>query len=66
MEVYHQFSATLLEDSPIIYLSAGYGLTAIHKRVKGIDDPAPPAGIGHNSQDWYIPKSLRRNEISAH
>jgi peptide/nickel transport system substrate-binding protein len=66
MDIYHQFSATLLEDCPIIYLSAGYGLTAIHKRVKGIDDPAPPAGIGHNSQDWYIPQSLRRNEISAH
>lgn len=66
MDIYHQFSATLLEDSPIIYLSAGYGLTAIHKRVKGIDDPAPPAGIGHNSQDWYIPQSLRRNEISTH
>jgi peptide/nickel transport system substrate-binding protein len=66
MDIYHQFAATLLEDCPIIYLSAGYGLTAIHKRVKGIDDPAPPAGIGHNSQDWYIPQSLRRNEISAH
>lgn len=66
MEIYHQFSATLLEDSPIVYLSAGYGLTAIHKRVKGIDNPAPPAGIGHNSQDWYIPPPLRRNEISVH
>lgn len=65
MEIYHQFAEVLLEDSPIIYLSAGYGLTAIHKRVKGIDNPAPPAGIGHNSQDWYIPESLRRNEISA-
>ncbi|HEY9267869.1 MAG TPA: peptide-binding protein [Methylotenera sp.] len=64
MEIYHEFARTLLEDSPIIYLSAGYGLTAIHKRVKGIDDPAPPAGIGHNSQDWYIPQPLRRNEIS--
>ncbi|ACT48215.1 peptide-binding protein [Methylotenera mobilis] len=65
MEIYHKFAEILLEDSPIIYLSAGYGLTAIHKRVKGIDDPAPPAGIGHNSQDWYIPQSLRRNEIST-
>jgi len=40
-------------------------LPAIHKRVKGIDDPAPPAGIGHNSYEWYIPAPLRRNEISA-
>ncbi|WP_200884388.1 peptide-binding protein [Methylotenera sp. G11] len=64
MKIYHEFARVLLEDSPIVYLSAGYGLTAIHKRVKGIDDPAPPAGIGHNSQDWYIPQPLRRNEIS--
>ncbi|MDP3743134.1 MAG: peptide-binding protein [Methylotenera sp.] len=65
MEIYHEFSSVLLEDSPIVYLSAGYGLTAINKRVKGIDDPAPPAGIGHNSHEWYIPTPLRRNEISA-
>ncbi|MDD2833153.1 MAG: peptide-binding protein [Methylotenera sp.] len=65
-EIYHAFAKTLLEDSPIIYLSAGYGLTAIHKRVKGIDNPAPPAGIGHNAEEWYIPQPLRRNEISHH
>ncbi len=64
MKIYHEFARVLLEDSPIVYLSAGYGLTAIHKRVKGIDNPAPPAGIGHNSQDWYIPQPLRRNEIA--
>jgi peptide/nickel transport system substrate-binding protein len=64
-EIYHQFAEILLEDSPIVYLYAGYGLPAIHKRVKGIDNPAPPAGIGHNSYEWYIPEPLRRNEISA-
>ncbi len=63
-KIYHEFARVLLEDSPIVYLSAGYGLTAIHKRVKGIDNPAPPAGIGHNAEDWYIPKPLRRNEIN--
>lgn len=63
-KIYYEFARVLLEDSPIVYLSAGYGLTAIHKRVKGIDNPAPPAGIGHNSEDWYIPKPLRRNEIN--
>ncbi len=66
MKIYHEFARVLLEDSPIVYLSAGYGLTAINKRVKGIDNPAPPAGIGHNSHEWYIPTPLRRNEISAH
>src|SRR5690606_2180506 len=47
-KIYHEFSRLLLEDSPVVYLYAGYGLPAIHKRIKGIDDPAPPAGIGHN------------------
>jgi peptide/nickel transport system substrate-binding protein len=60
--IYHEFARVLLEDSPVVYLSAGYGLSAIHKRVKGIDDPAPPAGVGWNSYDWYIPTPLRRNE----
>ncbi len=62
MKIYHEFAKVLLEDSPIVYLSAGYGLTAIHKRVKGIVSPAPPAGIGYNSHEWYIPEQLRRAE----
>lgn len=65
-QIYHQFAEILYQDSPIVYLFAGYGLPAIHKRVKGIDNPAPPAGIGHNSYQWYIPSPLRRNEISAY
>jgi peptide/nickel transport system substrate-binding protein len=64
-KIYHEFSRLLLEDSPVVYLYAGYGLPAIHKRIKGIDDPAPPAGIGHNSDEWYIPQPLRRLEMSA-
>lgn len=64
-KIYHEFAKVLLEDSPIVYLSAGYGLSAIHKRVKGIDNPAPPAGVGWNTYEWYIPKELRRNEIAA-
>ena len=62
-KIYREFSKHILEDSPIVYLYAGYGLSAIHKRVKGIKKPAPPAGIYHNNYDWFIPKLLRRNEI---
>lgn len=65
MKIYHEFARLLQEDSPIVYLYAGYGLPAIHKRIKGIDNPAPPAGIGHNSHEWYIPQPLRRLEMSA-
>lgn len=65
MKIYHEFAEILLEDSPVVYLFAGYGLPAIHRRVKGIPDPAPPAGIGYNSHEWYIPRALRRNEMTA-
>lgn len=66
MKIYHEFARILLDDSPIVYLSAGYGLNAIHKRVQGISNPAPPAGIGHNTYEWYIPRTYARNEISEH
>lgn len=65
MALYHEFAKVLLEDSPIVYLSAGYGLTAMHKRVQGIANPTPPAGVGFDSQKWYLPKPYRRNQISA-
>ncbi|MEY3862494.1 MAG: hypothetical protein RIR60_860, partial [Pseudomonadota bacterium] len=64
MKIYHAFSKILLEDSPVIYLSAGYGLSAIHKRVKGISSPAPAAGIAHNTYEWFIPKAYYRNEMN--
>ena len=65
MQLYHQFAEVLYDDSPIVYLSAGYNLTAIHKRVRGIMDPVPPAGVGYDSQKWYIPMSLRRTQMQA-
>jgi peptide/nickel transport system substrate-binding protein len=63
-KIYHEFSKILLKESPVIYLYAGYGLTAINKRIKGIESPAPPAGISYNSYEWFIPSALRRNEIT--
>ena len=65
MQIYHEFAKVLYEDSPLVYLSAGYGLTAIHKRVQGIMNPVPPAGVGYDSQKWYIPEPLRRTQIQA-
>lgn len=62
--IYHEFANVLLEDSPIVYLSAGYGLSAIHKRIKGIADPIPAAGVGYESEKWFIPQPLRRNEMT--
>lgn len=64
MKIYHAFAEILLEDSPIVYLYAGYGLPTMHKRIRGISNPAPPAGIGHNAYEWFIPTKYRRNEMS--
>jgi peptide/nickel transport system substrate-binding protein len=65
MHIYHQFAAALYQDSPIVYLSAGYGLAAINKRVQGVMNPVPPAGVSYDSQKWYIPFSLRRTQMQA-
>ncbi len=65
MHIYHQFAEILYQDSPIVYLSAGYGLTAIHKRVKGIVDPIPAAGVGYDSQQWFVPAPIRRHQMQA-
>ena len=48
-------------DVPLVFLYASQALPAIHKRIKGID-PAP-SGIGHNSEKWFIPKSLQTTSI---
>jgi peptide/nickel transport system substrate-binding protein len=62
--IYHKFSEQLLNDSPIVYLYAGYGLSAVNKRVQGIKNPSPPAGLYHNSYEWFLPSILRRNEMA--
>jgi len=59
--IYHRFARELLEASPIVYLYAPLSLSAIHKRIRGIE-PAP-AGIDYNAEDWYIPKPLQREAI---
>jgi peptide/nickel transport system substrate-binding protein len=64
-KIYHAFAKVLLADSPIVYLSAGYGLSAMHKRIQGTIDPIPPAGSAYDAQKWYIPSAYRRNQISA-
>lgn len=65
MQIYHAFAQELYADSPIVYLSAGYGLTAIHKRVQGIMDPIPAAGVSYDAQKWYLPTPLRRHQMEA-
>jgi peptide/nickel transport system substrate-binding protein len=60
--IYHDFARELLKASPIVYLYAPLSLSAIHKRIRGVE-PAP-AGIEYNVEDWYIPRRLQREAIS--
>jgi len=49
------------QDAPVVFLYAGYSLPAIHQRIQNIE--VAPAGIGHNQEKWFIPKTLQKNSI---
>ncbi len=51
----------IYNDVPLVFLYAGHALVAIDKRIKGVE--VAPAGIGHNSEFWYVPKALQRRSI---
>lgn len=52
----------IYQDVPMVFLYAPYSLPAIHKRIHGID-PAP-AGIGHNSEKWFVPLDMQKYQVS--
>ena len=53
----------IYNDVPVVFLYAPYSLPAVHKRIQGIK-PAP-AGIGYNSEFWYVPQALQKYQITA-
>jgi peptide/nickel transport system substrate-binding protein len=48
----------IYKDVPMVFLYAPYSLPVMHKRFHGIK--AAPAGIGYNSEHWYVPKELQK------
>ncbi len=56
-----QFQTILADEQPYLFLYAPESLMAVSKRIVGIK-PAP-AGIGYNSDQWYVPQQwqLRNN-----
>lgn len=58
---YNIVQEEIYKDVPMIFLYAPYSLPAIHKRIYGID-PAP-AGIGHNSEKWYVPLEMQKYQV---
>ncbi|MDQ7001348.1 MAG: peptide-binding protein, partial [Ghiorsea sp.] len=61
-EWYDIMQQEIHHDVPMVFLYAGYSLPAIHKRIQGIE--VAPAGIGHNSEQWFIPKALQKTSIN--
>lgn len=53
----------IYNDVPMVFLYAPYSLPAVHKRIQGIK-PAP-AGIGYNSEFWYVPQELQKYQVSS-
>ena len=53
----------IYQDAPVVFLYAPYSLPAVHKRIQGIK-PAP-AGIGYNSEFWYVPQEVQKYQITS-
>ncbi len=53
----------IYNDVPVVFLYAPYSLPVVHKRIQGIK-PAP-AGIGYNSEFWYVPEELQKYQVTG-
>jgi peptide/nickel transport system substrate-binding protein len=59
---YDMMQQEIHNDVPLVFLYAPHALVATHKRIQGIE--VAPAGIGYNSEFWYIPKPLQKTSIN--
>jgi peptide/nickel transport system substrate-binding protein len=51
------------EDVPVVFLYAPYSLPVFHKRIHGVE--AAPAGIGWNSEHWFVPRDEQKYSVDA-
>jgi len=61
--LYDVMQQQIYDDVPMVFLYAPYSLPVMHKRIHGVK-PAP-AGIGYNSEQWYVPKALQKYQVDA-
>ena len=59
---YDQGQREIYHDVPVVFLYAPESTPAVHRRIRGIQ-PAP-AGIGYNSEHWYVPKPLQKYHVT--
>lgn len=60
---YDEVQEQIHEDVPVVFLYAPYSLPVFHKRIHGIE--AAPAGIGWNSEHWYVPAAEQKYTVNA-
>lgn len=60
--LYDRFQEILHREQPYTFLYIPYQLSAIQRRVRGVD-PAP-AGIFHNKNQWWVPLDEQRHRIA--
>ncbi|MDQ6950071.1 MAG: peptide-binding protein [Mariprofundales bacterium] len=61
-KLYDQVQREIYHDVPVVFLYAPESTPALSRRIHGIK-PAP-AGIGYNSEHWYVPKALQRYHLT--
>ncbi len=61
-QLYDVMQEEIYKDVPMVFLYAPYSLPVYAKRIHGIK-PAP-AGIGYNSEHWFVPKSEQKYQVS--
>ena len=62
-QLYDLMQEEIYQDVPMVFLFAPYSLPVMHKRIHGVK-PAP-AGIGYNSEHWYVPAPLQKYRVTA-
>jgi peptide/nickel transport system substrate-binding protein len=60
---YDRFQEILHRDQPYAFLFVPYQLSAVNRRFRGIE-PAP-AGIFHNTNQWWVPLDEQRYRVQA-
>lgn len=60
---YDSMQKEIFNDVPMVFLFAPYSLPVIHKRFHGIKPE--PAGIGYNSEKWYVPEALQKYRVKS-
>ena len=56
--IYDRFQEILAEEQPYTFLYVGEALPAVANRIRGIEPS--PAGISHNFNYWWVPKSEQK------